>query len=77
MFQVYSKVIQLYRYIHIYLHIFFFRFFSTVGYYKVLNIVPYVIQVEKALAPHSSTLAWKIPWAEETGRLQSMGSQRV
>ena len=29
------------------------------------------------MAPHSSTLAWKIPWAEEPGRLQSMGSQRV
>ena len=28
---------------------------------------------EKAMAPHSSTLAWKIPWAEEPGRLQSMG----
>ena len=33
--------------------------------------------MEKAMAPHSSTLAWKIPWAEETGRLQSMGSWRV
>ena len=32
---------------------------------------------EKARAPHSSTLAWKIPWTEEPGRLQSMGSQRV
>ena len=32
---------------------------------------------EKAVAPHSSTLAWKIPWAEEPGRLQSMGSLRV
>ena len=32
---------------------------------------------EKATAPHSSTLAWKIPWAKEPGRLQSMGSQRV
>ena len=30
---------------------------------------------EKAMAPHSSTLAWKIPWTEEPGRLQSMGSQ--
>ena len=30
-----------------------------------------------ALATHSSTLAWKIPWTEEPGRLQSMGSQRV
>ena len=29
---------------------------------------------EKAMAPHSSTLAWKIPWMEEPGRLQSMGS---
>ena len=32
---------------------------------------------EKATAPHSSTLAWKIPWTEEPGRLQSMGSLRV
>ena len=30
---------------------------------------------EKAMAPHSSTPAWKIPWMEEPGRLQSMGSQ--
>ena len=33
--------------------------------------------VEKAMAPHSSTLAWKIPWTEEPGRLQSMGSLGV
>ena len=33
--------------------------------------------MEKAVAPHSSTLAWKIPWTEEPGRLQSMGSLRV
>ena len=32
---------------------------------------------EKATAPHSSTLAWKIPWTEEPGRLQCMGSRRV
>ena len=32
---------------------------------------------EKAMASHSSTLAWKIPWTEEPGRLQSMGSLRV
>src|SRR5574339_414517 len=31
---------------------------------------------EKAMAPHSSTLAWKIPWTEEPGRLQSMRSLR-
>ena len=33
--------------------------------------------LENAMAPHSSTLAWKIPWTEEPGRLQSMGSLRV
>ena len=33
--------------------------------------------VEKAMAPHSSTLAWKIPWRAEPGRLQSMGLLRV
>ena len=33
--------------------------------------------MEKAMAPHSSTLAWKIPWTEGPGRLQSMGSRRV
>ena len=33
--------------------------------------------MEKAMAPHSSTLAWKIPWTKELGGLQSMGSQRV
>ena len=35
------------------------------------------VSAEKAMAPHSSTLAWKIPWREEPGRLQSMGSLRV
>ena len=33
--------------------------------------------LEKEMAIHSSTLAWKIPWMEEPDRLQSMGSQRV
>ena len=33
--------------------------------------------LEKEMAPHSSTLAWKIPWSEKPGRLQSMGWQRV
>ena len=33
--------------------------------------------LEKEMATHSSTLAWKIPWMEERGKLQSMGSQRV
>ena len=33
--------------------------------------------LEKAMATHSSILTWRIPWMEEPGRLQSMGSQRV
>ena len=33
--------------------------------------------LEKEMATHSSTLAWKIPWMEDPGRLQSMGLQRV
>ena len=38
---------------------------------------PVDLQSEKAMAPHSSTLAWTISWMEEPGRLQSMGSLRV
>ena len=37
----------------------------------------YDIKAEKAMAPHSSTLAWRIPWMEEPGGLHSMGSLRV
>ena len=40
-----------------------------------IGSIAYVM--EKAMAPHSSTFAWKIPWTEEPGRLQSMGSLRV
>ena len=44
-----------------------------------LNYITILILLfmEKAMAPHFSTLAWKIPWMEEPGRLQSMGSLRV
>ena len=71
---------------HIYL--FFFIVFPIIGYYKnidhsfpcytagpCLSILHTVVCIsEKAMAPHSSTIAWKIPWTEEPGRLQSMGS---
>ena len=53
----------------------FFIYLSVdqhLGYFHVLAIV-----TEKAVAPHSSTLAQKIPWTEEPGGLQSMESQRV
>ena len=42
---------------------------------KIMTSSP--ITLEKVMAPHSSTLAWKIPWMEEPGGLQSMGSLRV
>ena len=45
--------------------------------FKHLNFDPLFLTLEKAMTIHSSTLAWKIPWTEEPGRLQSMGSQRV
>ena len=41
------------------------------------GICSHVRLLEKAMAPHSSTLAWKIPWAEEPGGLKSMESLRV
>ena len=45
--------------------------------YLILLFEPLWTYLEKAMAPHSSTLAWKIPWTEEPGRLQSVGLQRV
>ena len=46
------------------------------GFWKVIRSWEWNLH-GKAMAPHSSTLAWKIPWMEELGRLQSMGSLRV
>ena len=46
-------------------------FFSTPSFNHCYDLL------EKAMAPYSSTPAWKIPWTEEPGRLQSMGSLRV
>ena len=46
--------------------------FCCIYFYSIL-----VKETEKAMAPHSSTLAWKILWTEEPGRLQSVGSRRV
>ena len=44
----------------------------------IFYLVPHIgYHLEKAMAPHSSTLAWKIPLMEEPGRLQSMRSLRV
>ena len=69
--------------------VYFFIFFPSLPWwFRQLKHLPTMqkIQVrslgrkdplEKEMAIHSSTLAWKIPWREEPGRLQSMGSQRV
>ena len=43
----------------------------------LLSSISLSLSLSKAMAPHSSTLAWKIPWMEEPGGLQSMGSLRV
>ena len=53
-----------------------FSFFHTLVHLCCNNKILHT-ELEKAMAPHSSTLAWKIPWTEEPGRLQSMGSLRV
>ena len=45
--------------------------------YIMSFVAVYLLSPEKAMAPHSSTLACKNPWTEEPGRLQSMGSQKV
>ena len=45
--------------------------------YNVKYFYICIHSVEKAMAPHYSTLAWKIPWMEEPGGLQSMGSLGV
>ena len=44
---------------------------------KKSDMIPDNKSTGSIMAPHSSTLAWKIPWTEEPGRLQSMGSLRV
>ena len=44
--------------------------------YRTIALISHT-STEKAVATHSSTLAWKLPWMEEPGRLQSMGSLRV
>ncbi|XP_055442909.1 phosphatidylinositol phosphatase PTPRQ isoform X2 [Bubalus kerabau] len=51
--------------------------FTDSDYSDPVKTLKFSSKMEKAMAPHSSTLAWKIPWTEEPGRLQFMGSRRV
>ena len=57
--------------------VFFNYFFYSVPNLKVLLGLARGRMLEKSMAPHSSTPAWKIPWTGKPGRLQSMGSLRV
>ena len=41
------------------------------------SLVAQMVKCLKEMATHSSTIAWKIPWTEKSGRLQSMGSQKL
>ena len=49
----------------------------SLGYIPVKKILPGEDPLEKGMATYSSILAWRIPWTEEPGQLQSMESQRV
>ena len=57
----------------------FWQVFNDMHHYVIIQRIFSTLKIlsEKAMATHSSTLAWKIPWMEEPGRLQSMGSWRV
>ena len=52
-------------------------FFFTILFKSYHGSHSIILDLSKSVATHSSTLAWKIPWTEEPGGLQSMGSQRV
>ena len=75
-FLLYSIVNQL----DIYIYPLCLGFSSHLGLHKPVLYSRFslaILYTEKTMAAHSSTLAWKIPWMEEPGGLQSMGSQRV
>ena len=62
---------------YIYTH-YLYTYDTSIYIYNIYIIYINVYYIsQKAVAPHSSTLAWKIPWTEEPGGLQSMGSLRV
>ena len=66
-----------YNYIMWFEGTYWWKFYSASNTSLKLNSCILEAVSEKAMAPHSSTLAWKIPWTEEPGRLQFMGSWRV
>ena len=80
--QFFGTQLSLYSKSHIHIWLLEKTIASTTGTYvdKAMSLLfnmLYRLIMEKAMAPHSSTLAWKIPWTEESGGLQSMGLLRV
>ena len=76
---IYAFIYALHLYIHIsiYMQVKVKVVYIFYIYFILIFIHIYTYISEKATAPHSCTLAWKIPWTEEPGGLQSMGSLRV
>ena len=69
--------IYIYGYIYIWKYIYGYIYFHIYIYGYIYIYIYRYIYMEKEMAPHSNTRAWKIPWTEEAGRLQSMWSLRV
>ena len=67
---------QVVWYSHLFKNFRQFVVIHTVKGFGAVNKAELDVFLEKAMATHSSTLAWKIPWVEEPGRLQSVGSLR-
>ena len=54
-----------------------FQLWCFLGIFPVVELLDDMVVLEKVMTTYSSTLAWKIPWMEDCGGLQSMGLQRV
>ena len=72
--KLYHQLLLLSRFSHVRLSLIFHLCSVRTGISALSNIRTLLtLSQEKAMAPHSSTLAWQIPWTEEPGGLQSMG----
>ena len=71
--------LRFFFFIEVILRHFFLTQYNLLSIYFFTEVIScmYTTLLEKEMATHSSTLAWKIPWIEEPGRLQSTGSERV
>ena len=74
---MYSKVIQLYIYMYLYFPYCSAGKESTCNAGNLVRFLGQEDLLEKEMATHSGILAWRIPWTEEPGGLQSMGLHRI